>query len=68
MAMVAVVGVMIVVSLSYEPIVTVLSEKAIFKYYSLEEIISNLNLILIAIGCFIGIFGSTFSMNKYLDV
>ncbi len=68
MSLVAVFVVIILVTSCYEPIIGMIGKRANYKYLSLNEALPNLRLMLIAIGCFIGIFGSTRSMNKYLDV
>lgn len=69
MALIAALIVIIIISICYEPI-TGMVETATSKYNCLEveEIMPNLRLILLAIGVGIGAFGSTISMNKYLDV
>lgn len=45
-----------------------IGRRASYKYMTLEDILPNLRLMLVVIGTGIGIFGSTMSMNKYLDV
>lgn len=68
MSLVAVILVLILVSFCYEPVTSMIGKRASYKYLALDEVLSNLRLMLIIIGTAIGIFGSTMSMNKYLDV
>lgn len=67
-SLIAVVVVFMIVSLCYEPIIDTLGTKASYKYLNLTEVMSNLQGMLLLIGIGIGVFGSTISMNKYLDV
>ena len=67
-ATVAVIVVILMVSLCYEPIVDIIGKRASYKYLTLGEVMEDLRGILLLIGFAIGAFGSTISMNKYLDV
>ena len=67
-SLIAVVVVFMVISLCYEPIIGTLGAKASYKYLTLSEVMANLQGMLLLIGIGIGVFGSTISMNKYLDV
>ena len=67
-ATVAVVVVLIIVALCYEPIIGVVGARATYKCLALDEIMGSLRVILLGIGIVIGTLGSTISMNKYLDV
>ena len=67
-AIVAALVVMIIVSICYEPIIEMIGVRANYKFLTLSEVMESLKWILIGIGVIIGAFGSTISMNKYLDV
>lgn len=68
MSLVAVLIVILLVRICYNPIIGMIGRRASYKYMTLENILPNLRLMLVIIGTGIGIFGSTMSMNKYLDV
>ena len=68
MSLVAVLMVILLVRICYNPIIEMIGRRASYKYMTLEDILPNLRLMLVVIGTGIGIFGSTMSMNKYLDV
>ena len=68
MSLVAVLIVILLVRICYNPIIEMIGRRASYKYMTLEDILPNLRLMLVVIGTGIGIFGSTMSMNKYLDV
>lgn len=68
MSLVAVLMVILLVRICYNPIIEMIGRRASYKYMPLEDILPNLRLMLVVIGTGIGIFGSTMSMNKYLDV
>lgn len=68
MSLVAVLMVILLVRICYSPIIEMIGRRASYKYMPLEDILPNLRLMLVVIGTGIGIFGSTMSMNKYLDV
>ena len=68
MSLVAVLMVILLVRICYNPIIDMIGRRASYKYMTLEDILPNLRLMLVVIGTGIGIFGSTMSMNKYLDV
>lgn len=68
MSLVAVLMVILLVRICYNPIIEMIGRRASYKYITLEDILPNLRLMLVVIGTGIGIFGSTMSMNKYLDV
>ena len=69
MALVAVLIVIIIVSVCYEPIIgAVEAATSNYKCLTNKEVMPNLTTILLLIGVLIGAFGSTISMNKYLDV
>lgn len=69
MALIAVVIVLILTSICYEPIVSgIEASKSNYKCLALDEVMPNLRLLLLCLGVAIGAFGSTISMNKYLDV
>lgn len=68
MSLIAVFIVILLVRVCYTPIIEMIGRRASYKYMILEDILPNLRLMLVIIGTGIGIFGSTMSMNKYLDV
>lgn len=68
MSLVAVLMVILLIRICYNPIIEMIGRRASYKYMTLEDILPNLRLMLVVIGTGIGIFGSTMSMNKYLDV
>ena len=68
MSLVAVLIVILIVSFCYEPIIGMIGQRASYKYLEINEVLPSLRWMLVIIGCFIGAFGSTMSMNKYLDV
>lgn len=68
-ALIAIAVTMLLVSLVYPVIVTSLNELGGgYSYIQFTEVSKELAIILLVIGCVIGIGGSTASMNKYLDV
>ena len=67
-ALIAVLVVIIIVTLVYSPVVETISQKSRYTFLNIKEVMPNLRLILVIIGILIGAFGSTLSMNKYLDV
>ncbi len=69
MALIAIFIVFLIISLCYAPIVEMVEASSrVYKCISMEEVMPKLQFILLIIGVGIGIFGSTMSMNKYLDV
>lgn len=68
MSLVAVFCVIVLISLCYTPVTQMINQKNTYQYMKIGELLPDLKTMLIIIGCFIGIFGSTMSMNKYLDV
>lgn len=68
MSLAAVLIVILIVSFCYEPIIGMIGQRASYKYLEINEVLPSLRWMLVIIGCFIGAFGSTMSMNKYLDV
>ena len=68
MSLIAVLIVILIVAFCYEPMIGIIGKRASYKYLRIDEVMSNLKLMLVGIGILIGAFGSTMSMNKYLDV
>lgn len=67
-ALVAAVVVMVVISFAYEPATLMVEERANYNCLTISEVMESLKWILLCVGVVIGTFGSTMSMNKYLDV
>lgn len=67
-AVAAALVVMLIVVLCYESMIGAIAQGTNYRYLELSEVMDSLKWILLGVGALIGAFGTTISMNKYLDV